>query len=196
MGKRPKIGLALGSGSARGLSHIGVIKVLEKNKVPIDYISGTSIGALIGGHYATFLDIKELEKMALKITKRDLVKLLDVSLPKNSLIKGKKIRNLIQEKMGNQTFSHTKIPLTIIATDLESGKEVIMNRGKLVDAMQASISIPGIFSPVELNGKLLIDGGVTNSTPVDVVKKMGADIIIGVDLTIAVSYTHLTLPTN
>ncbi len=184
MKKRPKVGLALGSGSARGLVHIGVIKTLKENDIPIDYIAGTSIGALISAYYALYSEINKLEDIALKLTKNDLIKLIDLNSPKKALIKGIKIKKFFSEIIDDKSFSDIKIPLTIITTDLESGEEVKINNGKLIDAIQASISLPGIFSPIKLHGKLLVDGGVINPTPINVVKEMGADIIIGVDLTI------------
>ncbi|MCK4650102.1 patatin-like phospholipase family protein [Candidatus Pacearchaeota archaeon] len=178
-----KIGIALGSGGARGLSHIGVLKVLEKNNIPIDYIVGCSMGAIIGANYALNPNIKEEEEKVLSLTKRDLFKLVDLVFPKKALISGKKIKKFIKKLINDKSFSDTKIPLRIIATDLESGKEVRISKGKLADAVRASISTPGIFLPVRFGKRLLIDGGLVNPTPIDVVKTMGADIIIGVDLT-------------
>lgn len=180
---RPKIGLALGSGGARGLSHIGVLKILEENSIPIDYIAGVSIGSIAGAYYSLNGEITSLEKKALQLTKKDLLKLIDLTSPKRALISGNKIKSFIGELINNKSFSDTKIPLKIIATDLCSGEEIQITEGKLIDAIRASISIPGIFSPVKLNGRLLLDGGIVNPTPIDVVKQMGADIVIGVDLT-------------
>ncbi len=178
-----KIGIALGSGGARGMSHIGVLKVLEENNIPIDCIVGCSMGAIIGASYALNPDIKEGEEKLLSLTKRDLFGLIDLASPGKALISGKKIKNFIRKFVNDKSFSDTKIPLKVVATDLESGKEVIISKGKLADAVRASIGTPGIFLPVRFGKRLLIDGGVVNPTPIDVVKKMGADIIIGVDLT-------------
>ncbi len=180
---KPKIGIALGSGGARGLAHIGVLKELEENNIPIDYIAGVSIGSIVGAYCAINLEVKTLEEKTLQLTKKDLFKLVDITSPKRALIRGNKIKNFINKLIKNKSFSDTKIPLKIIATDLCSGKEIQINKGKLVDAIRASISLPGIFLPVELNNRLLADGGIVNPTPIDVVKKMGADIVIGVDLT-------------
>lgn len=180
---RPKIGIALGSGGARGLAHIGVLKVLEENKIPIDYIAGVSIGSIAGAYYSLNKEINSLEKKVAQLTKKDLLKLIDLASPKKSLISGNKIKNFIKTLIKNKSFSDTKTPLKIIASDLCSGKEIIINKGKLADAIMASISIPGIFPPIEMNDKLLVDGGVVNPTPINVVKKMGAEVIIGVDLT-------------
>ncbi|MCK5450069.1 patatin-like phospholipase family protein [Candidatus Pacearchaeota archaeon] len=180
---KQKIGIALGSGGASGFAHIGVLKVLEENNFQVSSIVGCSIGAIIGACYALDSNIKEEKKVLFSLTKKDLIKLADLNFQKKGLIYGKNIRNFIKSLIGDKTFSDTKIPLKILATDLESGKEVVIDKGKLVDAIMASISIPGIFPPVRLNGKLLVDGGLINPTPTDIVKKMGADIIIGVDLT-------------
>jgi len=181
--RKLKIGLALGSGGSWGLAHIGVLKVLEENNISIDYISGSSMGAIIGAYYSLNPNIKELEEKVFSLSKKDFAKLLDLNIPKTSLIKGNKIKKFLEELIGNKSFSDTKIPLKIIATDLESGKEIIISSGKLVDAIMASISIPGIFPPIRLREGLLVDGGIINATPTNVVKKMGSDIMIGVDLT-------------
>ncbi|MCK5025740.1 MAG: patatin-like phospholipase family protein [Nanoarchaeota archaeon] len=180
---RLKIGLALGSGGARGLAHIGVLKTLEENNIPIDYIAGVSSGSIAGAYYSLNGEIDSLEKKVLQLTKKDLLKLIDITSPKRALISGNKIKSFIGELISNKSFSDTKIPLRIIATDLCSGEEIQITEGRLVDAIRASISLPGIFSPAKLNGRLLLDGGIVNPTPVDVVKQMGADIVIGVDLT-------------
>jgi len=181
--KKLKIGLALGSGGSWGLAHIGVLKVLEENDIPIDYISGSSMGAIIGACYSLNPNIEELEKTAVSLTKWRLMKLIDLSVPKTSLISGNKIRNFIEELTENKSFSDTKIPFKIVATDLESGKEIVIDNGRLADAIMASISIPGIFPPVRLQEGLLVDGGVINPTPTNIAKEMGSDVVIGVDLT-------------
>lgn len=182
--KIPKIGLALGSGGARGLAHIGVLKVLKENQIPIDFIVGVSSGSVVGAYYALNLEIELLEKKVKELRKKDFFKLVDISSPRRALIRGNKIKNYFNELIQNKSFSDTKIPLKIIVTELCSGKEVQIHKGKLIDAIRASISLPGIFPPAKINDELFIDGGVVNPTPVDVVKKMGADIVIGVDLTL------------
>jgi NTE family protein len=181
--KKKKIGLVLGSGGLWGITHIGILKVLEENKIYPDYIVGCSMGSLIGAYYALNPDIKNAEEVIGDFGKWDLLKLLDIKFSRSSIISGKKIRYFIDKLFGNKTFSDTKIPLRIVATDLEKGEEVVFTKGKLADAVMASISIPGIFPPVELNGKILVDGAVTNPTPINIAKKMGAEIIVGVDLT-------------
>ena len=148
----PKIGLVLGSGGARGLDHIGVLKVLNENNIPIDFIAGTSAGSIIGAYYAINKEVSSLEPKIRKLTKKDLVKLIDFSLPKKALISGNKVKHFLGELINNKSFSDTKIPLIILTTDMCSGKEVKIKEGKLIDAIMASISIPGIFPPVKING--------------------------------------------
>jgi len=181
--RKLKVGLALGSGGSWGLAHIGVLKVLEENNIPIDYIAGSSMGAIIGAYYSLNPNIKELEKTISSLTKWRLMKLIDISIPKTSLLSGNKIRRFLEKLIGDKYFSDTKIPFKIVTADLESGKEIVISKGKLVDAIMASISIPGIFPPRRLQEGLLVDGGLINATPTNVVKEMGSDVVIGVDLT-------------
>ena len=177
-----KVGLALSSGGARGYAHIGVIKVLKENKIPIDCVAGTSMGAVIAAHYALHGSIKPLEKIALSFRKIDMLKIIDLNNPKISIVKGEKARNFLKTMFGNKTFADVKIPLKIGATALQTGKEVIFTSGKLVDAVMASGAFPGVFPAIKYNGKDLVDGGLADATPVDMVKSMGAQVIIAVDL--------------
>ncbi len=181
--KKPKIGIALGSGGARGLIHIGVLKVLKENNIPIDFIAGSSIGSIIGSYYALNKEIKLLNEKIIHLTKKDLVKLIGFTSPKKALISSHKIEKFLRDLIRDSSFSDLQIPLIIIATNMSTGKEVHMQEGKLIDAIRASISLPGIFPPAKINGDFFLDGVIVNPTPVDVVKKMGADIVIGVDLT-------------
>ncbi len=180
---KEKLGVVLGGGGLAGLTHIGVLKILEDNNISSDCIVGCSIGSIIGAYYSLNPDTKRLEEIVSKMNKWDLMRLIDLNNPKFSLIKGKKIKNFLEELLGDKSFSDTKIPLRIVATDLEKGEDVIFSKGKLIDAVMASISIPGIFPVVKLNKKILVDGGVTNPTPINIAKKMGFNKIIGVDLT-------------
>lgn len=180
---RKKIGLALGSGGARGYAHVGVIKILQQNNIPIDYVAGTSIGAIVGGYYALNLNTDKLENIGLDFNAVDIwKKLIDLNNPKQSLIKGKKIRDFLKQFLGDNRFRDTKIPLAIGATDIENGKLLVFKKGKIIDAAIASSTLPGIFPAYEYKEKYLIDGGIADGLPVDLVRKMGADIIIGVDL--------------
>jgi len=183
--KRKKIGLALGGGGARGLAHIGVLKVLQKNNLKIDYVTGTSIGAIVGAYFAMGLDLAILEQDYREIDKKKiLTKFLDLGNPLRSILQGKKIYDYIKRWFGEVEFKDTAIPLKIISCDLISGQPAILDKGKLMPAIQASYSVPGIFPPVKIGDQYLIDGGVVESTPAETVKKMGADLVIAVDLII------------
>lgn len=183
--KKPKIGLALGGGGARGLAHIGVLKVLRKHGIEPDFVAGVSMGAFVGACYTLGSDLEKMEKEAVSFNKtKALKKMLDLNNPKRSLLKGDKVYKYIKDWVGDTTFADTKVPFRIIATDLASGEEVVLKQGPLAESIRASISVPGIFPPVKINNRYLVDGGVLNCTPVDVLEEMGADIIIGVDLII------------
>ena len=178
-----KIGLALGSGSARGLAHVGVIMALEAYNIPIDIITGSSIGSVIGSLYASGATVRQLEEVALSIKKSKTLFLIDPVFPHSGLISGDRIEKMLNQfGIKDKTFDDLKIPFAAVATDVESGAEVILNQGKVIDAVRASISIPGIFTPVKYQDYYLVDGGVVDPVPVDVVKMMGADIIIAVNL--------------
>lgn len=176
---RPKIGLALGSGGARGFAHVGVIKVLLEAGIPIDLIAGSSMGALVGTFYAAGSDIERLYKLS-KLFKRKYY--LDFTVPKMGFIAGKRVKGLIRMITFGKNLEQLDIPVSVVATDLMTGEKVIFNKGPIEDAVRASISIPGIFVPEKDKGKLLVDGGVVDRVPVSVVKAMGADIVIAVDV--------------
>lgn len=179
MFERKKVGLALGEGGARGLAHIGVLKVLEEYNIPIDFISGTSMGAVIAALYSAEPNAKKLEKDALEI---EWNKIFDYTIPRSGVIKGDKIEKLLYEKLHNLEFKDMKIPLFITAFDLENRQEIIFNKGNVVKALRASISIPGFFIPVENNNKILVDGGVVDPIPTEPLKKAGAEIIIAINV--------------
>ena len=179
--KRPKIGLALGSGGAKGLAHIGVIKILEENNIPIDFIAGSSIGAMVGGFYAAAKDVKQMEKTALGTNWRIILSLIDPSL-RQGLFYGEKVKNFIENHIDKIHFEDLKIPLSVVATDIKTGESVSINKGEVASAIRASISIPLVFKPVEREGKLLVDGGMSLPVPVEVARKMGAELIIAVNL--------------
>lgn len=179
MSERKKVGLALGGGGSRGFAHIGVLKILEKYKIPIDYISGTSIGALVGALYSAQPNAKKLEKEILE-TKWD--DLFDYTIPREGLIKGEKLEKFLKGKLDSLKFNQLKIPLFITAFDLENKQEIIFNKGDVAKAVRASISIPGIFVPVENNGRILVDGGITDLIPTEILKKEGAEITIAVNV--------------
>ncbi len=175
----PKVGLALGSGGARGFAHIGVIKVLEEANIPIHCIAGSSMGALVGAFYGCGYTPKEMAKMALHFQRKYF---LDFTVPKMGLISGEKIKQLIRILTKGQSIEDLKIDLSIVATDLLKGEKVVFNEGDIASALRASISIPGIFVPEQSGDKLLVDGAVVDRVPVSEVKKLNAEIIIAVDV--------------
>lgn len=177
--KEPKIGLALGSGSARGFAHLGVLKVLEEHNISIDFIAGSSMGALIGALYAAGQTIEDIHRMAKVLRSKYYI---DFTVPKMGFIAGNRAKELIEIFTYQKNIEETTIPLAVIATDLIKGEKVIFKEGPICDAVRASISIPGVFVPVKMGDKLLVDGGVMDRIPVSVAKEMGADIVIGVDV--------------
>lgn len=179
--KIKKVGLALGGGGARGCAHIGVIKALEEAGIPIHYVAGTSIGSFMGGVYAAG-DIKKLEQILLKTGWKDVVKHFDPVLPKKGFFEGKKVIQFLKNFLPKTSFKYTRIPFIAVATDLKTGTEVHLKKGNMLQAIRASIGIPGILTPTKIHQQYLVDGGVINPLPVDVVQKMGADIVIAVDL--------------
>ena len=180
-GRRPKIGLALGSGSARGLAHLGVIRAIEDAGIRVDLIAGTSMGALIGAiHAAGKLD--ELEATFLSFDWKKTVSFFDVVLPKSGLLDGARISELVRAHVNADGIERLPMPFAAVATDIVSGEEVVIRSGDVIEAIRASISVPGIFTPVRSNGRILVDGGLTNPVPVSAVRAMGADIVIAVDL--------------
>lgn len=177
-----KIGYALGGGAARGLSHIGVLKVLHEHDIRPDFIAGTSIGSIIGALYAGGYDPEDIEQLVLGLDWKKLVYFFDMTLPVTGLIQGKRVVALLKSILGDITFSDLRCDFRCVATDIVSGEEVVLSDGSLVEAVRASISIPGIFTPVEHSGRYLVDGGLVNTVPVSVCREMGADYVIGVNV--------------
>lgn len=178
-----KIGLALSGGAARGLAHIGVIEVLEREGIPIDVIAGTSAGAIIGASYAWDRDVPRIVRDALDANWKKMTPLLDLAFPKTGLLKGQKLRALLASYVGGDTtFADLQIPFACVATDIDTGEEVILNRGSVAEALRASISLPGIFTVVHHRGRYLVDGGLTTPVPIEMARDMGADFIIGVNV--------------
>lgn len=178
-----KVGLALSGGAARGFAHVGVLRVLQKEGIPIDMIAGTSSGAVMGAAYAWSQDTVRMTKDALDAGWKKMAPLIDPSIPKTGFIKGKKIQDLISKYVGgNIKFSDLKIPFACVATDIDTGEEIVINSGSVPEALRASISIPGIFTVVKREGRYLVDGGLTTPVPVEVVRCMGADFIIAVNV--------------
>jgi NTE family protein len=179
--RQPKIALVLGGGSAKGFAHVGVIRALEQEKIPIHMIVGTSVGSLIGGLYAANPDSFQLEWLAFKIERGDI---LDFSIVHSRLgpVQGTKLESFIENNVKVKRVEDTRIPFTPIATDLKTGETILLEKGPLSKAIRASSSIPGIFVPVTFDGRVLVDGGVTNNVPCDIARAKGADIVIAVNL--------------
>jgi NTE family protein len=180
---RLRVGLALGGGVARGLAHIGVISVLENAGVPIDCIAGTSMGAIIGASYAAGLTVSDLKAIAARTGWRH------VSQPFPSaggLVTFNKMEHWVEEHIGDFDVRDLAIPFAAVASDLVSSERVILSRGKLSTAIRASSSVPGFAPPVEIDGRMLVDGGITDNIPADVTRILGADYVIGVDVFVPV----------
>ena len=180
-----KLGLVLGGGGARGLAHIGVLQVLEENHIPIHLIAGTSMGAIVGALYASGISPKAMcEEAHLGSKFMRIIQLIDFELIRGGyLFKGKRIRKLLAGYLGKERqFSELRVPFSAVAVDLLTGREVVLMEGNVVDAVRASMAVPGVFAPVEMGGKLLADGGVLNNVPVDVACQMGAEVVIAVDV--------------
>jgi len=178
---RKMVGLSLGSGGIRGIAHIGVIKVLLENKIPIDFISGASAGALVGSYFALFGEVNSLEKLILKNPRDLLPMFFDFSL-RGGFISGEKMDIFLKKTLKNTDFSKTKIPLFTVSTDLISGQPVFSSSGKIATAVRGSISIPIVFKPLSHEGKLLVDGGISDPVPVGILKQNGANVVIAVNL--------------
>lgn len=174
------IGLALGSGAARGLAHIGVLKVLEQAAIPIACIAGTSIGAFIGALYAAGVPTEQMEKTLCDLDWRALTRLLGPTLPTSGLLDGGKVASFMAELLPVKTFEELAIPLAVTATDVESGEALVIHQGSLLEGLHAATAFPGIFSPVPRDGRFLVDGGLCNPVPADVAYGMGARRVIGV----------------
>jgi NTE family protein len=181
--QKPKIALVLGGGGARGMAHIGALKALVEADIQFDLVVGTSMGALLGACFALGQSVADLETEALTLTKRKAIaELLDICVPKQSLIAGHKAHRYINKLIANADFVDVKLPMLVVATNLADGQPVVLQTGDLADAIQASISVPGIFPPIKIGDKYLVDGGVACPTPIQVAFDFGADIVIAVDL--------------
>lgn len=180
--KRMKIGLALGSGGPRGLAHIGVIKALVENKIPIDVIAGSSAGALIGGLYATLGSIDEVEKVARTITLKDLIWIFSDLGSLSGIIRGQKIEEFLAKILAKKTIETLSIPFAAVATDVITGEAVAIKNGDLAWAIRASGSVPALINTAYKDERCLIDGGGSFPVPVRTVKDMGATFVIAVNL--------------
>ncbi len=178
--KLRKIGLALGSGSAKGWSHIGVIRGLQEANIAIDIVCGSSIGALVGGAFAAG-KLDEAEKLIRELAWSDILGFMEVPVPKSGIISSDKIADYLRQRIGDPNIEDLPIPFAAVATDLTSGQEVWLRQGSLIEAIRASISMPGMFTPCFREGRLLVDGGLINPIPVSLCRSMGANTVIAVN---------------
>ncbi|MBW8760199.1 MAG: patatin-like phospholipase family protein [Burkholderiales bacterium] len=175
----PRVALALGGGAARGFAHIGVIEVLEENGIRPDIVTGTSAGSLVAALYASGHTGKELESIAINM---DESALTDWSFPGRGLIRGEALAHYVRESTGNKPLEQMKIPLGIVATDLDSGRPIVFRRGDIGTAVRASSAVPAVFQPVRIGTHEYVDGGLASPVPVRAARDMGADVIIAVDI--------------
>lgn len=180
-----KIGLALGGGAVLGAAHIGVIRALEDMNIEISYISGTSVGAFVGALYAFGNTAKDIERIAVNLSWMDIS---GIAVLKSGLLSNAKLGKLLGKSLGEKKIENAEIPLAILATDITNGDKVVLDKGTIAQAVMASTCIPGVFSPVEFDKKLLVDGGIVENIPIDTVKNMGAEYVIGVDLNAIKTY--------
>jgi NTE family protein len=190
---KPRIALVLGGGAARGFAHIGVIRTLEQEHIPVDMVVGTSVGSLIGALYASSQNSFELEWTAFTLQREDLFDYrLMGALTGMGFVKGDKIEDFVRAKVPQANIEQLKLPFAAVATDLNRGQQVVLDHGSVARAVHASSAIPGVFEPVDYQGKLLVDGGLMNNIPVSVARAKGADIVIAVDISENVTNFNIT----
>lgn len=185
MDRNKNIGLALGGGVALGAAHIGVLRAIDEADIKIDYITGTSVGAFVASFAAFGKSWQEIEEIARDLKWMDIA---NISLSKFGLLTNNKIRDVIIKHIGDRKIEDSDIPFAMVATNAENGKKVILNNGSVAEAVMASTCIPGIFKPVELEGLMLVDGGIVENVPIKTTIQMGAEFVIGVDLNAKYSY--------
>jgi NTE family protein len=175
----PRLGLALGGGAARGFAHIGVIEVLEENGIRPDFVTGTSAGSLVAAMYASGKNGQQLATLAVSM---DESAITDWSFPGRGLIRGEALANYVRQTTGNVPLERMKIPLGIVATDLDSGKGIVFRRGDVGTAVRASSAVPAVFQPVRIGTHEYVDGGLSSPVPVRAAREMGADVVVAVDI--------------
>ncbi len=179
LAKRPRIGIALGGGFARGMTHIGVLKVFEQERIPIDYVAGTSVGAVIGAAYCSGMSAKEMEEIAMLVRFKDFARW---TISRFALCSNDRMTGFLEKLLKVRSFEKLRIPLAVAATDLTTGQGVVFKSGSLIDAVRASCAYPGMFLPVNLDGKLYVDGLLGYPVPAKPLREMGADRVISVHL--------------
>lgn len=178
-----KIALVLGAGASRGFAHIGVLKILEGNRVPIHMIVGTSAGSLVGSMYAYGFNAFQLQSLSFPVEKGDIV---DLTVPDNGFIKGEKLESFVNHMLKDTPIEKLRIPFYAVAADIQTGEEIVFASGNTGTAVRASCSIPGIFQPVRIGSRIYVDGGIVSPVAVDYARKKGADLVIAVDISMGV----------
>jgi NTE family protein len=173
------IAVVLGAGAVKGFAHIGVLKMLESQNVPIHMIVGTSVGSLVGSLYAYGYDAYKLQMIAYALERDDLI---DITLPDNGFVKGEKLENYVNRMVRDTPIEKFRIPFHAVATNIQTGEEMVFGTGNAGMAVRASCSIPGIFKPARISGKTYADGGIVSPLAVDVARRYGADVVIAVDI--------------
>ncbi|MCI0465930.1 MAG: patatin-like phospholipase family protein [Beijerinckiaceae bacterium] len=190
--RRPKIGIALGAGAARGWSHIGVLRELIAQGIHPDVVAGTSIGAVVGGAYAAE-KLDEIESFARSLTKRRVMGLMDLSFSGVSFLGGERLRGKLEQEFSGLSFDDLQKKFATVATEFNTGHEVWLTKGNVADAIRASYTLPGIFEPVNINGRWLFDGALVNPIPVTLCRALGAEIVLAVNLCSDVSFRGSTI---
>lgn len=182
----PRVGIALGGGGARGFAHIGVLRVLEQEKIPVDLVVGTSVGSLIGALYADSGRVLDLEMLAFQVDKDDLFDYRTLALLSGGLVKGDRLERFVTEHVKARSIEQLRIPFAAVAVELRTGKTVVFESGPVARAVHASAAIPGVFVPVEIDGLTFVDGGVAAPVPAAAARRKGADVVIAVAIPAAV----------
>lgn len=178
-----KVALVLGAGASRGFAHIGVLKILEANRVPVHFIVGTSAGSLVGSMYAYGFNAFQLQSLSFPVEKADII---DLTVPDNGFIKGEKLEAYVNHMLKDTPIEKLRIPFYAVAADIQTGEEVVFASGNTGMAVRASCSIPGIFQPVKIGSRIYVDGGIVSPVAVDYARKKGADLVIAVDISMGV----------
>ncbi len=177
--KPAKVALVLGAGASKGFAHVGVLKVLESHNIPVHMIVGTSVGSFVGSLYAYGYDAYQLQTMSFSLQREDLI---DLTIPDNGFVKGEKLENYINWALRDTTIEKLRLPFFAVATNIQTGDEIVFGTGNTGTAVRASCSIPGIFRPVKISDGMYVDGGVVSPLAVDAAKRHGADVVIAVDI--------------
>ncbi len=190
---QPKVGLALGGGGARGFSEVGVLRVLEQEKIPVSFVAGTSVGSLVGALYADTGRVLDAEFHAVSVAEEDLFDYRAFAVFSGGFVRGDRLRRFLGENLKSRSIEQMKIPFAAVAVDVATGRVVAFRRGPIAPAVHASCAIPGVFVPVEIGGRTYVDGGVVNPVPADVARSMGADVVIAVSIP---ALARSTVPSN